>query len=383
MMIKKFCLAVLAALVVGLFVLPAGADDGYIWRNGFYWRGNLAYTRSRVAAPVTYYRAYNGYLYQHPISYSYQYQQVPVAVKKVAVNKVTFKDADWKIKLLELARQRDTYEGALRKAAFDQQAYIEAINALGLNGNFRWQNYGGYSVPKKLGLGGGYDYGDRYGERASAKLGSYGASGQTDYGYSVKTIQEMYGNTDMNVLYQQAARLTTSAQGLAGQANTGFQDLVAAAGENGARVAEIIARARAAEIALRATAPQAASRTVTTVTGGGTTTGGSTGTTPPPTPPGEALPAPRTATGDAKTASAEATEFLKVTGHPYCASCHSGKNIKGGFDIATYPAMTLDQKRVVWGRLLTTDPKKRMPLAADGTPGTPLPTEHLKNFLEN
>ena len=63
--------------------------------------------------------------------------------------------------------------------------------------------------------------------------------GTTVYGYS--TVAESYGNVDLGLLYNQAARLTDQAQQLAGQAATDFQSLVQAEGQNRAEVAKIIA----------------------------------------------------------------------------------------------------------------------------------------------
>lgn len=75
--------------------------------------------------------------------------------------------------------------------------------------------------------------------------------GNTVYGYS--TVAEAYGNIDLGVLYNQAARLTDQAQQLAGQAATDFHSLVQAEGNNRAEVAKIIAQGQAAREALMAT----------------------------------------------------------------------------------------------------------------------------------
>lgn len=74
--------------------------------------------------------------------------------------------------------------------------------------------------------------------------------GTTVYGYS--TVAEAYGNVDLGLLYNQAARLTDQAQQLAGQAAADFQGLVQAEGQNRAEVAKIIAQGQAARDALHA-----------------------------------------------------------------------------------------------------------------------------------
>lgn len=81
--------------------------------------------------------------------------------------------------------------------------------------------------------------------------------GTTVYGYS--TVAEAYGNVDLGLLYNQAARLTDQAQQLAGQAATDFQSLVQAEGQNRAEVAKIIAQGQAArDVLLAAKGPPTA-----------------------------------------------------------------------------------------------------------------------------
>ncbi len=76
------------------------------------------------------------------------------------------------------------------------------------------------------------------------------SQGTTVYGYS--TVAEAYGNVDLGLLYNQAARLTDQAQQLAGQAAADFQTLVQTEGQNRAEVAKIIAQGQAAREALSA-----------------------------------------------------------------------------------------------------------------------------------
>ena len=76
------------------------------------------------------------------------------------------------------------------------------------------------------------------------------AQGSTIYGYSATA--QAYGQLDMALLYNQAARLTDQAQQLAGQATTDFATLVQAEGQNRANVARIIAQGQSARQALTA-----------------------------------------------------------------------------------------------------------------------------------
>lgn len=347
---KKLTLAAIAALVFGLFTLSSLKADDFTFRDGFWWSGGVAYTRTQVWNPITYTRGYNGYLYANPQTYYWSYIRVPVIVKKVQLPAKA--PVGWRTQLLELAKQRDAYEGKMRLLAVDQKAYIDSIAALGLTGNYKWEGYG-TGVP-------GYSQ-SLYSSRST----SYGASGLTQYGYSVKSVREMYGETNLNTLYQQSARLTAGAQALAGKANSEFSGLVGAAGDNAARIAEILAQAEAAERALKAARLAPSTKETTTITGSGTST------LPPPKPVEEDL------------AIASATDFLKTVGIPRCASCHSGNNIKGGFDILKYPTMTDEAKSKVWERLITKDEMKRMPRLATGGVAPKLPVAELKKFFAN
>ena len=346
---KKLTLAAIAALVFGLFTISSLKADDFTFRDGFWWSGGAAYTRTQVWNPVTYTRDYYGRLYANPQTYYWSYARVPVIVKKVQLPAKA--PVGWRTQLLELAKQRDLYEGKMRLLAVDQKAYIDSIAALGLTGNYKWEGYGTS----------GYGSQSLYSSRST----SYGASGLTQYGYSVKSVREMYGETNLNTLYQQSARLTAGAQALAGKANTEFSGLVSAAGDNAARVAEILAQAEAAERALKAARLPASTKETTTITGSGTA----------------ALPPPRPVEEDLSIAAA--TDFLKTVGIPRCASCHSGNTIKGGFDILKYPTMTDEAKSKVWERIITKDETKRMPRLASGAVGPKLTPAEQKKFFAN
>jgi len=264
----------------------------------------------------------------------------------------------WQGQLLDLAAARDKVEGKLRLAQQDQQAYLNAVNALGLTGNFRLPAYGTlgygqhlYGLPRLTGTG-------------SLTLGSYGASGNTVYGYSYNSIKDVYGDTNLNALYQQAARLTQNAQTLAGQATGDFHGLVGEEGKNRARVAEILAQAQAAKTALDAAKPQARTTQETRTF---TFQLGADGKLTPAAPADGNAPPARTAPG-AFAALATAR----------CAACHSGQKKEGGFDVAAYSGLSLADKAKVWQRLLTPDKDKRMPKDA-----APLTAEEVQLFVSN
>lgn len=390
------------------YTTPAGYT--YNTGDGHWYNGGIAYRRSQIYYPSTYsYHLNNGcYSYtQNPSTYYYSYSLAYPATYSAPSAPAYTPPATpqygtgWRAQLLDLARARDKVEGEMRKADLDHRAYLDAIQALGLNGNFRWSGYGNYSVTPRLPLPliPGYQpsYPLSYQPNYSGQTGySYGAqynygaplSANTVYGYSVNSLRDQYGTTDLNLLYQQAARLTQNAQSLAGQAGSDFSGLVGDAGNNAARVAEILSRARAAQIALEAANLPPSSRTVTSSSG--TVTGGTAGSSLgisgglgggiPPMNPVEGLNgAARALPGQGNGGGGNPALFLQAVGTPRCSSCHSGKDAKKGFDIANYTLLDPDQKRVVWKRILSEDPKVVMP----PPPNQPLTSAEIDLFLRN
>jgi hypothetical protein len=370
-----------------LFLLPAllageyhngYAHDGYTYGNGYWYRQGYAYTRQKVYYPISY--AYNacGYLVQQPSTYYYSYTQVDNAPPYVP--SVPAYNPDWKTQLLELARQRDAFEGALRKSDLDQRSYLEAIKALGLSGNFYWPNYGGYGASYGY-MGHNYynhGYGYNYGYVPPV------VQGNTTYGYSVNTVKELYGSTDLNALYQQSARLTQGAQTLANQANSDFAGLVGQAGTNAGRVAEILARAQAARTALEATQLPPGSKTTITESGSITAPGAPVAPMPVPGPKTSVMPqGPMPKADDIGDQARSDALFLKTIAMPRCGACHSGKVTKGDLDITLYPSFDLERKKRVWVRLMTDNRDKLMPRNPDGGPGTPLSAQELQEFLSH
>jgi hypothetical protein len=326
-------------------------ESGFVQRGSYWIRNGQAYTRIWVAPVYTSTFAYGCRTSYLKSAGYYSYSRVAVARAKADVPAY---GPDWKVEILKTAALRD-----------DHRAYLEAVKALGFSSPFlaSYNTYGSSSYPS---------------------LGSYGAQGSTAYGYSLKQVQEAYGTLDLNVLYQQASRLAQGSQALSRDATGDFSALVAAAGDNAARVAEIIAKARAAEIALRAAGADPSTKTTTVIQGSGTTTvpGAGPAVTPPFVQRDGTRPRMPSAPED-DTSVSKAAAFLKEVGLPRCQGCHNqGKDSKGGFDILTYPSMTLDQKKVAWKRLLSNDPTKLMPRDAKGV-GYQLPVAELQRFLTN
>ena len=306
--------------------------NGYTYQNGWWRKDGLTYYRYQTQTWVPGYWSnccYNPGYYASNVTY------------KQYVAPVSYKDAGWRGKLLDLATQRDKAEGDIRKGQFEHAYFLEAVDALGLKGNFRIEGYG-TAAPYPTG---------------SLQLGSYGVSGNSVYGTSYNTIASVYGDTNLNTLYQQAARLTENAQTLAGQANTEFSGIVKQSDEGHARIAEILAKKDLAGEIIRS------------------------------------LPTPQSRVetrqfqfGSAADTTARLTErmtnydaFQRVA--TKCASCHSNGVRKGGFNVWDYPRMTIEQKGKVLGLLLpNAAPEKAMPRGKDGGRGEPLTQEEFQVF---
>lgn len=344
---------IFALLVLAVASVTAGANqptfangftntDGYVFQNGYWTWGGKAYTRSLVQGQGYYQHGcyYPGASYYQ---YSYAYDLQPA---------VSYKDVDWRTKLLEIAKQRDATEGAIRKNAFEQKYFLDGVQALGLTGNFNWQNYG-LAPPY---VGGGYNVG------GYSNVGSYGVSGNTLYGYSYNTIANLYGDTNLNQLYQQANRLAENQQKLAGQATTEFGSLVGQAGDNASKVAEILAKGQAVEQYLKSLQQPSAKLETKTFSF-------------------KVMP---DSDGKLQVQKIEGGPTVGVTNSmswtqsaAKCFSCHQDKKREGGFDVRTYFDMTPEQKEVVIDRLTTKDPNRMMPKG-----GKRLSLEELKLWLQ-
>jgi len=343
-------LIVAAALgaILGLVTLAArGADDvtlatvnedGFSFRDGSWWKDGLPYGRTQESRGGGYYRDYYGHVYYSSPNYYYRYFRVPLVVKTVTPKPPAY-GPDWQVKMLEYARSRDDY-----------QAYLDALKALGLQG----QRYG-------------------FQEGYASSYAAPAAQGSSQYGYSYHQIQTAYGDLNLTALYQQQGRLVQGAQQLADRGLRDHTDLVAQAGDNQARVAEILAKAQAARAVLEGVNPQPRVRTETSIRGSEVRPGAAKG---------REGPAPESDKEEA--AIKDATQFLEQVGVPRCGACHAGANPKGNFDILKYPQMSAEQKAKVWARLLHSDPDKRMPRKGtpeDSKPGEPLTAAELKMFL--
>lgn len=198
MKLRLLDLLFLAALAAGacLLSVPRSAFgdgyqsgtvlDGYTYNDGYWWRGEDAYTLRRT-------RVYRGY---GSCSYYYRnsFYKVPVIVKEKpvyrekTVEKISYKDPDWREKALELAKDRD-----------EQKAFLEVMKALGYNG----EAAPGYNPQ----AANSFRYGLTQTEYAYAPK-----QGNSVFGYGVRDLSELYSNLDVNVAFQQASRAQQAAQ---------------------------------------------------------------------------------------------------------------------------------------------------------------------------
>ena len=338
----KRLLGVLALLVAGLCSTGGDYYAGYCDGNytyaadGYWYYGGVPYTRTWCWYPTTYYYRC-GYWYPYQRSGYWSYARYHPVSNYYSSNNYSGTGDFW-TDLLSLARNRDSYELALRKESVETASRIKALEALGLGGNFHIEGYGQpYAYP-------GYPYfGHLYGY-GNTNFGTYGANADSLYGYSYSALQNAYGNTDMNTLYQQSSRLAQGAQDFASQATNGHQGLINNAGNNAVRVAEALAKGKAAAEALNAAspAPSISTEQSTSVYGGAATSqGGLAGQQP-----GQQPTTISTGTMD--------RQFVVTVLMPTCGQCHSpqAKKLEANLNVLLWPTFTPEQKQHIWERML-------------------------------
>lgn len=348
----RLTLLFLAVLFGGMSVSEVRASN-YVYRNGYYYSGSQAYTRYWYQPPGYY--SYGSYYYP-PGYYVYTAYYPPAA--STYTPSVNYTDPDWRSKLLDLAAQRDKAEGKIRVNAFEQKYFLEAVEALGLKGNFNWQGYGQappYSV-------------NPYSSYGNLQLSTAGAQGSTVYGYSYNTIASFYGDVNLSQLYQQAQRLAENAQQLSGQATTEFGALISQEGNNRAKVAEILAKAQATREFLKGL--QGSGGEIK-IQGKSFRVGPEKNVEPPPMAP------PQNGEKGAGLNEALKNQWIQ-SASTRCYSCHGqGGKKDGGFDVQTYPSLSPEAREdIVRNRLLTKNPEKGMPRGKDGK-HAPLPLSEI------
>lgn len=369
---RKLSLSAIVLLVIcGLAAADTYSNgyvnsDGYSYRDGYwYYPGSSqAYYRTLQTTPG-YWRC--GYYY--PGSSYYFYQTYTPSYTAPAA--VSYDTPNWEVELLKIAAQRDKFEGQIRKSLVDHARYMEAIKALGLQGNFRWDGYG--TIPPSIVPQGSYPGTMPYTLSGHAYHNtSYGAQASTQYGYS--TLANLYGSSDLNALYQQAAQLAQGSQRLSSEATAGFQGAISAEGTNRARVAEILVRGQVAAQVLQAlsSAPSSETKGISFKVS-----------------PGGAIERVEDGSRDPIIKASSLKQLQSIIGEK-CAMCHSGKVLKGKLDLAEYPSFSPEKKQRVLERILMTPANpdyanRMMPRDPndEGKPGTPLTEAEKRAFMLN
>lgn len=354
----RLLLVIVALLLCALPSLAGGyadgfVEDGYAYNvaSGYWFKGGYAYSRTRIDYSEPY--VYCGRTYYQPYYY-HRYTKV------LDASTVKPSDPDFRVKLLEIAKQRDAIEGAIRKSANQHNEFLESVQALGLSGNFTFQGYGqapSYANPLRYG---------------SLQYGAYGQQNAATI-YTYKEAVDAYNTLDPNVLFQQSASLTKGAQALAGQANTEFTGLVDRANAGIQRAAEIDAAGRASSAALAAAraAPQTSTQSSTTVIQ-------PTPLVPQQLPPGDDEPAAMPKVG------VRGGGRLPFPAANACVSCHYGASAAAKFDISLWKGLPDERKgQIIRDHLLTTDQVKLMPRQKNGSPGPRLTLKQVREFAEN
>lgn len=319
---------------------------GYTYRDGYWWNGNTAFERVRVKSAYTYWhcgRQYTGYRW----SYSYK----PVEVRKTVIN---LSEDGWRGKLLDIAKQRDQYEGKLRASALEHSEFLESIKVLGMEGNFRWNGYG-YEM----------SYAQNPHAYGQQQYSQYPAQqGQTVYGY--RELADIYGNVDLGALYNSVLRLREQSYGYESKATSETHALVGELGGQMARIKEIEAKGAAARAALEAASAKDRATLLREFWS---------------TYPNRAAPsttAPKGGTGGV--GANEAFKTMQAIVKTKCAACHNSDKKNGGLDLSNLDALTDNQGKSILERIVHPDPTKRMPLKSDLSPGTPLTQQEIAAF---
>jgi hypothetical protein len=328
-------------------------DGGYVLAaDGYWWYNGNAYNRVTTYYSSSYY--VNGVCYPPGPYYRYVFSHAQPAL--------TYNDPQWRSKLLDIAAQRDKVEGDVRKSAFEQAYFLDSVKTLGLEGNFKWQNYG-YAPPYGYGSSGSLGYG------SALQLSTAGANGSTVYGYSYNQQASIYGE-DLGAYMTMADRQVQAVAKILADANANFTDRIGQAGEEQNRVAQVIAKGKVLEQVLKSLDTK--NSTVNTQVYSYKATVGKDGKVQvenQPNAPG---------VGDTR----KQFEALAVA---KCASCHTGADAKGKFDVTQYPAMTPGQKLHVLERLTTQDATKVMPRDAGDAlkPGVRLTDAEIQLWMIN
>lgn len=330
-------------LVLSLFTLLAlgsiAAANDYVYRDGFYWLGSSAYTRTWYQPPMYYYCGrcvYPQGYYTYTYSHSYTAPVAPV------VQNITRKN--WREEVLEIAAAQKKQELKLKAEQLEQEYFMQAISALGLQSQYP-------NLP----------YGTTY--SGTLQYSTAGANAGTVYGYS---FRDLYHNNDADLLQQQATRMTEMLGGILSQHDTQVNTLVGTKIAGQTRIAEIMAKGQAVEAFLK----NLDGNKVETRTFSFKVEQAADGQ----------LQVVPTNPNPAATTDLAQLDLAWQASAKQCLQCHSGQKLEGKFDVTRFPTMSLAQREAVFRRLIDPDDSKRMPRLANGKGGH-LSADELKTWL--
>jgi len=320
---NAFIFLLLLALACACYASDAeeGTTDGeYAFSSGYWWKGDSAYTREKWEEGGYYSRCC-----WVPKTYFYKYY--------FHHSRITAVTPDWRLKVLEIVKQQK-----------ENEEFTKIVQGFGLE-----------SHP------------------SIAMQTSYGLSGNltsnTQYGYSLNSLSSAYAADD-SALWQQAYRLVTNAQALAGDGFRLYNDAASAKDERHARIAEILTKGEVLKQVLATPLNGPVSRQQSlnfAVQPSGVTS---------------AIVQSQTQTAQATTDDDAIYQRWTASARD-CAQCHSGGKAEGGLDLTGYPGFSTDQKMKIIARLMTDDPGKIMPRdTSDKTkPGRKRTAEELQAWL--
>lgn len=371
---------VLAFLAASVFSSPRHAPAseysngyvsaaGYTFRDGYWYQGDTAYQRITTKVPYTY-NTYGHCGTCYPVTaYRYSYSYKPVEVKKTTV---TYSEDQWRARLLELVKARDTYESQIRYSQTEQAEFLEAVRALGLEGNFHYDGYGRPVVSYEK-----QKYQHEYQQFPQQQ-------GATIYGY--RELADIYGNVDLGQIYNSVLRLREQSYANESEATTQVHTLVGTLAERMAQIKEIEARGRTAAQVLTATEPKDRATVLrefwSSQPGGRvrierTTVGSADGVID-----AVGAGAAQAAGAVADAAREQALQKVQSIVQSKCLACHNDAKESGGLNLTQLELLTQAQAGKILERIKpTTDPALRMPLAADHSPGEPLSPEEVAAFF--
>lgn len=318
--------------------------DSYTFRDGLYWRDGLSYTRTSTWVPAAS-RWSGGVCYTKPGYYSYSY----VRYNRAAAPAISYKDPDFEEKLLDIVKQRDRQQGEIQRDIVRHFRFERMVDKLGLQGNFRIENYG--LVP----------YGNFYGQTTHQIV----PNARTSYGvHSFNSLSSIYNEPKLDTYAQYSYSLAKEANAAARASNAEFNGVTGQIGANHARVAEIIAKGQAASQfadkifqMLEPNATQVQTQSYTFKVG------------------------PDQRGGLAVEQVDGVPAEFKIVAAAKCASCHNAKSPAGGFNVWDFPRLDDRAATVVFERIFDADPNRRMPRANGGGPGESLTADETRAFF--